>query len=182
MCWSLLTGVRRVASQYCKTATWRRECRSPHDPGPTTFTPSVFFAYGRNPALPSVREHQRPRISLTHPGSPRHGDLVRVRCLPSFLEGPPFVEIIGGTEPATILHKSQRESCSSGMEGTMESPKPGDIRKCSQCGEERARYYRITIETISMADDDRSPERPPQPGDQYAWSCEACGFEDRVPS
>jgi hypothetical protein len=64
----------------------------------------------------------------------------------------------------------------------MESPKAGDIRPCSRCGAEKAEYRRINVETESVADVDLSRGRPQQPGDRYAWSCEACGFEDRVPS
>ena len=56
------------------------------------------------------------------------------------------------------------------------TPKAGDVKKCDNCGDERAEYKRISSE------DKKDRSRPEQPGDRYAWSCPACGFEDRVPS
>ena len=58
----------------------------------------------------------------------------------------------------------------------MAEPKVGDVKKCEKCGEEQATYKRMPHEAT------REPKRPEQPGDRYAWSCAACGFEDRVPS
>ena len=58
----------------------------------------------------------------------------------------------------------------------MDSPKVGDVKKCDKCGEEKARYDRLPVAKVK----EREPRE--EPGDQYAWSCPACGFEDRVPS
>jgi hypothetical protein len=62
----------------------------------------------------------------------------------------------------------------------MNSPKVGDIKKCTKCGEEKAKYERLTTDAYVVHEDTKAvPERP---GDRYAWQCDACGFEDRVPS
>jgi hypothetical protein len=59
---------------------------------------------------------------------------------------------------------------------TTKSPKVGDLKKCDNCGDERAEYKRLEEK------DQKERDRPDQPGDRHAWSCPACGFEDRVPS
>ena len=61
----------------------------------------------------------------------------------------------------------------------MNAPKIGDRRKCEKCGEDKATYKQIAGDRRTAQD--ASSERQ-QPGDRFAWSCDACGFEDRVPS
>jgi hypothetical protein len=61
----------------------------------------------------------------------------------------------------------------------MKEPKIGDIKKCKECGEEKAKYERISTDAHIVGEGAAHPQRP---GDQYAWFCDACGFEDRVPS
>ena len=61
----------------------------------------------------------------------------------------------------------------------MKEPKIGDIKKCGKCGEEKAKYDRISSDARVGGEAAPHPQRP---GDQYAWFCAACGFEDRVPS
>jgi hypothetical protein len=63
----------------------------------------------------------------------------------------------------------------------MDSAKPGDVKRCTRCGEEKFIYGRV-LRTTELVIDDEPQAKPVQPGDQYAWACEACGFEDRVPS
>jgi hypothetical protein len=57
-----------------------------------------------------------------------------------------------------------------------EAPKPGDVKKCSECGHSTAMYARVPSSLFAGPAEAAHPGRVP---DVYAWVCSRCGHEDR---
>jgi hypothetical protein len=56
------------------------------------------------------------------------------------------------------------------------TPKPGDVKPCSECGQMTAVYTRVPNSLFVSAAEAAHPGRVP---DIYAWMCSRCGHEDR---
>jgi hypothetical protein len=56
------------------------------------------------------------------------------------------------------------------------TPKAGDVKPCSECGQMTAVYSRIPNSLFASAAESAYPGRVP---DVYAWTCSHCGHEER---
>ena len=56
------------------------------------------------------------------------------------------------------------------------TPKTGDVRPCSECGQMTAVYSRVANSIFASPAESAYPGRLP---DIYAWSCSRCGHEER---
>jgi hypothetical protein len=64
------------------------------------------------------------------------------------------------------------------MADVYEAPKPGDVKRCSECGQMTAVYTRVPNSLFVSPAEAAYPGRLP---DVYAWTCSHCGFEEREP-
>ena len=56
------------------------------------------------------------------------------------------------------------------------TPKAGDVKACSECGQTTAVYSRVLNSLFVSAAEAAYPGRLP---DIYAWTCSHCGHEER---
>lgn len=64
------------------------------------------------------------------------------------------------------------------MAQTIATPKPGDVKACSECGHQSAVYEKVSNSLFASAAEAAHPGRLP---DIYAWTCSHCGHDEREP-
>jgi hypothetical protein len=64
------------------------------------------------------------------------------------------------------------------MAQTIATPKPGDVKPCSECGRDTAVYTRVANSLFASPAEAAHPGRLP---DVFAWMCSRCGHEEREP-